>query len=57
MDKELKSFDTFVDDIITSDNNLLNGELDFLLMQYIFDSLELESLRDLSDKSHSYQVA
>ena len=57
MDKELKSFDTFVDDIITSDNNLLNGELDFLLMQYIFDSLELESLKDLYDKSQSYQVA
>ena len=57
MHKELRSFDTFVDDIITSDNNLLNGELDFLLMQYIFDSLELESLKDLYDKSQSYQVA
>ena len=57
MDKELRSFDTFVDDIITSDNNLLNGELDFLLMQYIFDSLELESLKDLSDKYQSYEVA
>tara|TARA_B100000212_G_scaffold311080_1_gene262546 strand:- start:648 stop:839 length:192 start_codon:yes stop_codon:yes gene_type:complete len=46
MREELKTFDLFVDDIISSENNLLKGELDFLLMQHIFDSLELDKLKD-----------
>ena len=46
MSKELETFDMFVDDIISSEDNLLKGELDFLLMQYIFQSLELENLKD-----------
>ena len=47
MNRELDSFDMFVDDIITSDENLLKGELDILLMQYIFNSLELEKLNNI----------
>ena len=47
MNRELDSFDMFVDDIITSDENLLKGELDILLMQYIFSSLELENLKNI----------
>ena len=47
MNRELDSFDTFVDDIISSDENLLKGELDILLMQYIFNSLELENLKNI----------
>ena len=47
MNRELNSFDTFVDDIISADENLLKGELDILLMQYIFNSLELEDFKDL----------
>ena len=50
MSKELESFDFFVDDIISSKENLLKSELDFLLMQYIFKSLELNNLKDY-DKS------
>ena len=42
MNKELDSFDMFVDDIISSEENLLKGELDYLIMQYIFESLELD---------------
>ena len=42
MSKELESFDMFVDDIISSEENLLKGELDYLIMQYIFESLELD---------------
>ena len=53
MDKELESFDLFVDDIISSEYNLLKGELDFLLMQYIFDSLELENLKDHNETINS----
>ena len=47
MNKELDSFDNFVDDIISSDEDLLKGELDILLMQYIFNSLELENLKNM----------
>tara|TARA_B100000212_G_scaffold330418_1_gene296644 strand:- start:278 stop:466 length:189 start_codon:yes stop_codon:yes gene_type:complete len=62
MDKELESFDLFVDDIISSEENLLKGELDFLLMQYIFDSLDLNNIKDHNksiseDYSDSYLVA
>ena len=61
MNKELDSFDMFVDDIISSEDNLLKGELDFLLMQYIFDSLDLDNLNDydknLEDYSESFRAA
>ena len=36
------TFDDFVDDLLSSDVNLLKGELDFLLMQHLFNSLELK---------------
>ena len=48
MDKELDAFDLFVDDIISSEENLLKGELDFLLMQCIFESLDLDKLDEYS---------
>ncbi len=63
MNKELETFDMFVDDIISSEDNLLKGELDFLLMQYIFESLELDNFKDYKkspyagDYSGSYLVA
>ena len=47
MNRELDSFEMFVDDIISSDENLLKGELDILLMQYVFRSLELENLKNI----------
>ena len=63
MNKEIESFDMFVDDIISSEDNLLKSELDFLLMQYIFESLELDNFnvnnKSLSsgDYAESYLVA
>ena len=63
MNKEIESFDMFVDDIISSEDNLLKGELDFLLMQYIFESLELDNFKDYkksyksSDYADSYLAA
>ena len=53
MNKELEVFDSFVDDIISSEDNLLKGELDFLLMQYIFNSLELKNLNDINQSTNS----
>ena len=36
------TFDDFVDDLLSSDVNLLKGELDFLIMQHLFNSLDLK---------------
>ena len=63
MSGELETFDMFVDDIISSEDNLLKGELDYLIMQYIFESLELDNFNDSNkssitcDYSDSYLVA
>ena len=38
------TFDDFVDDLLSSDTNLLKGELDFLLMQHLFNSLDLKCI-------------
>ena len=57
MNKELDSFDIFVDDIISTEGNLLKGELDILLMQYIFNSLELEKLKDIDLNSEDLLAA
>ena len=36
------TFDHFVDDLLSSDVYLLKGELDYLLMQHLFNSLDLK---------------
>ena len=48
------TFDDFVDDLLTSDVNLLKGELDFLLMQHLFNSIDLKLINKnetINDKS------
>ena len=57
MNTELDSFDVFVDDIISADEYLLKGELDILLMQYIFSSLELENLKNINLHSQDLLAA
>ena len=39
------TFDDFVDDLLSSDVNLLKGELDFLLMQHLFSSIDLRHIK------------
>ena len=41
------TFDDFVDDLLSSDFNLLKGELDFLLMQHLFNSIDLKSINKI----------
>ena len=36
------TFDYFVDDLLSSEVNLLKGELDILLMQHLFNSIDLQ---------------
>ena len=38
------TFDDFVDDLLSSDINLLKGELDFLLIQHLFNSVDLHRI-------------
>ena len=38
------TFDDFVDDLLSSDVDLLEGELDFLLMQHLFNSIDLNHI-------------
>ena len=57
MNRELDTFEFFVDDIISSNENLLKGELDILLMQYIFSSLELENFEKIEIETDDLLVA
>ena len=47
MNTDLETFNYFVDDLLASEVDLLKYELDLLLMQYLFNSIDLESLSDL----------
>ena len=47
MDPHLKNFDQFVDDLLTSDIDILKGELDLLVIQHIFQSIYLEDLNNI----------
>ncbi len=38
------TFDDFIDDLLSSDVDLLKGELDFLVMQHLFNSIYLKSI-------------
>ena len=38
------TFDDFVDDLLSSDFDLLTGELDFLVMQHLFNSIDLKRI-------------
>ena len=56
MNEELQIFNYFVDDLLSSDDNLLKGELDILLMQYLFNSIDLQSLKEM-DHQEDFIVA
>ncbi len=45
------TFDDFVDDLLSSDVDLLRGELDFLVMQHLFNSIDLKRINktDIND--------
>ena len=51
------TFDDFVDDLLTSDTNLLKGELDFLLMQHLFNSIDLKRINKIEIKDNESLAA
>jgi len=40
-----ETFDDFVDHLLDSDVHLLRGELDLLLMQHLFNSIDLKIIK------------
>ena len=50
MNPLLDTFDDFVDDLLSSNVNLLKGELDFLLMQQLFNSIDLKRINKTENK-------
>ena len=50
MNNDLETFNYFVDDLLFSEVNLLKNELDLLLMQYLFNSIDLDSLKNMDIK-------
>ena len=51
------TFDDFVDDLLSSDVNLLKGELDFLLMQHLFNSVDLQRINKTEIKDNESLAA
>ena len=50
MNDDLEIFNYFVDDLVSSKVNLLHNELDLLLMQYIFNSIDLDLLNEMKSR-------
>ena len=51
------TFDDFVDDLLSSDVNLLKGELDFLLMQHLFNSIDLKLINKIEIEDNEPSAA
>ncbi len=51
------TFDDFVDDLLSSDVDLLKGELDFLVMQHLFDSIDLKRINKTEIKDNESLAA
>tara|TARA_B000000475_G_C15833402_1_gene380800 strand:- start:408 stop:578 length:171 start_codon:yes stop_codon:yes gene_type:complete len=50
MNNDLETFDYFVEDLLSTEVNLLKNELDLLLMQYLFNSIDLELFKDMDNQ-------
>ena len=53
----LDNFDDFVDDLLSSDINLLKGELDILLMQHLFNSIDLKLINKTETEDNEFIAA
>ena len=52
-----ETFDDFVDDLLSSDVHLLKGELDFLVMQHLFNSVDLKRINKTEIKDNESLAA
>ena len=51
------TFDDFIDDLLLSDVNLLKGELDYLLMQHLFNSIDLKIINKTENEENESLAA
>ena len=51
------TFDDFIDDLLSSDVDLLKGELDFLVMQHLFNSIDLKRINKTEIEDNESLVA
>ena len=51
------TFDDFVDDLLSSDIDLLKGELDFLVMKDLFNSIDLKRINKNNIKDNESLAA
>ena len=56
MNNDLETLNFFIDDLLSSEVDLLKNELDLLVMQYLFNSIDLELLKNL-DNDEDINVA
>ncbi len=57
MDPFLDTFDDYVDDLLSSDVDLLKGELDFLIIQHIMQSIDLKVLGNVKSENNDALAA
>ena len=57
MDPFLDTFDDYVDDLLSSDVDLLKGELDFLIIQHILQSIDLKVLGNVKSENNDALAA
>ena len=50
MSSDFETFNYFIDDLLSSNASLLKCELDFLLMQHLFNTIDLEEFKDINIK-------
>ena len=51
------TFDDFIDDLLSSDINLLKGELDLLVIQHLFNSIDLNRINKTEIKDNELLAA
>ena len=57
MSSLLDNFEDFVDDLLSSDINLLKGELDILLMHHLFNSIDLKLINKTETEDNESRAA
>ena len=57
MNTLLETFDYFIDDLLDSDVDLLKSELDVLILQDLFESIDLKSFKSTDKKDNNSLAA
>ena len=50
MNDDFVTFNYFVDDLLSTEVNLLKNELDLLMMQYLFNTIDLDLFKNMDNE-------